>query len=49
MATNQAGGERGMFCRYCGKKNDADSLFCIHCDKALADSLAPQKKPTPPS
>lgn len=49
MAANQAGGERGMFCRYCGKKNEADSLFCINCGKPLADSPAPQKKPTPPS
>lgn len=49
MATNQTGGERGMFCRYCGKKNDADSLFCINCGKPLADSPALQKKPTPPS
>lgn len=49
MATNQTGGEQGMFCRYCGKKNDADSLFCINCGKPLADSPALQKKPTPPS
>lgn len=49
MATNQTGGERGMFCRYCGKKNDADSLFCINCGKPLANPSAPKKKPTPPS
>lgn len=49
METNQAGGERGMFCRYCGKKNDADSLFCINCGKPLANPSAPQKKPAPPS
>lgn len=49
METNQAGGERGMFCRYCGKKNDADSLFCINCGKPLANPSAPKKKPTPPS
>lgn len=49
METNQAGRERGMFCRYCGKKNDADSLFCINCGKPLANPSAPQKKPAPPS
>lgn len=49
MAANQTGGEQGMFCRYCGKKNDADSLFCINCGKPLADSPALQKKPAPPS
>lgn len=49
MATNQTGGERGMFCRYCGKKNDADSLFCINCGKPLANPSAPQKKPAPPN
>lgn len=38
-----------MFCRYCGKKNDADSLFCINCGKPLANPSAPQKKPAPPS
>lgn len=49
MESNQAGGERGMFCRYCGKKNEADSLFCINCGKPLANPSVPKKKPTPPS
>lgn len=43
MAANQAGGERGLYCRFCGKKNDADSLFCIRCGKPMAVTPAPQK------
>lgn len=43
MAANQAGGERGLYCRFCGKKNDADSLFCIRCGKPMTVTPAPQK------
>lgn len=48
MTANQTEGERDMFCRYCGKKNDADSLFCINCGKPLANPTAPKKRSAPP-
>lgn len=37
--------ERGMFCRYCGQKNEKEAAFCINCGKPLA---APVEKRMPP-
>lgn len=37
--------ERGMFCRYCGQKNEKEATFCINCGKPLA---APAEKRMPP-
>ena len=37
--------ERGMFCRYCGQKNEKGSAFCIGCGKPLAP---PVEKRMPP-
>lgn len=39
--------ERGMFCRYCGQKNEKGSVFCIGCGKPLA-APAPVEKRMPP-
>ena len=51
--------ERGMFCRYCGQKNEKEAAFCINCGKPLAapvekrmppkeEKTAPVAPPTPP-
>lgn len=39
--------ERGMFCRYCGQKNEKEAAFCINCGKPLA-APSPVEKRMPP-
>lgn len=44
---NQDTMERGMFCRYCGQKNEKGASFCIGCGKPLA-APTPVEKRMPP-
>ena len=39
--------ERGMFCMYCGQKNEKEAAFCINCGKPLA-APSPVEKRMPP-
>lgn len=49
MVANQGVGERGLYCRFCGKKNEPDSLFCINCGKPMDITPAPQQAPVKPT
>ena len=44
--------ERGMFCRYCGQKNEKEAAFCIKCGKPLAPPaekrMVPKEEKTAP-